>query len=237
MELIRKNWTKDDYIDFIAYLEGLSEACYKEFNQKIIPDTPLFYGIRVPEIRRISKEILKGNFKDFLDLKKREYHEEIVIEGLVAAGIKEDYADMLKRMKAFSQKIYNWAICDTVSFKGVKNFRKEFLKDSVWFYKNKNPWIVRFGLKNLMDFYLDSEYINEVLKITKSVKSDFYYVEMAEAWLLTTAFARCREETLKALEDGGFSDNVYNMTVRKIRDSFRISEEDKELVLKFKKSA
>lgn len=235
MELIRKSWNQDDYGEFRKYLKGLLEESYKKFNEKIIPDTPLFYGIRVPKLREISKEILKGNSQEFINLKKEEYHEEIIIEGLVMAGESKDYEEMLEYMKAFSEKIYNWAICDTVSFKGVKKYKREFLKDSIWFYENENPWIVRFGLKNLMDFYLDEGYIKEVLEITKSVKSDFYYVEMMQAWLLATAFAKFRKETLTVLEKGGFSQNVYNMTVRKIRDSFRISKEDKEMILKFKR--
>ena len=235
MELIRNSWNEEDYREFVRYLKSLGEENYKNFNKKIIPDTPLFYGIRVPKLREISREILKGNSREFLKLKKGEHHEEIIIEGLVMAGASKDYKEMLGFMKSFSKKIYNWAICDTVSFKGVKKYRVEFLKDSSWFYKNENPWIVRFGLKNLMDFYLEEEYIKEVLEITKNVKSDFYYVEMMQAWLLATAFAKFRKETLLALEEGGFSKNVYNMTVRKMRDSFRISKEDKELILKFKR--
>ncbi len=230
MELARTSWNSADYIEFINYLQSLSDEKYKEFNSRIIPDTPHFFGIRIPALRDIAKKISKGNADEFLSLEKGDFHEEIIIDGLVRAGRKSSYEQMKEDMVIFSQRIYNWAICDTVSFKGIKKYIPEFWADKDIFIKSGNPWQVRFGLGVLMNFYLTDEYIDEVLKITENVKSDFYYVNMMQAWLIATAAAKQRDKTIEFLKKSSLDDTVFKMTVRKVTDSYRISKEDKILI-------
>ena len=113
---IPQHWNDKAYEQFRHYLNELSEEDYKAFHSKLIPDTTLAYGIRIPKLRQIAKEILKGDYISYLALPKTSYHEEVIIEGLVMAGAKCDYAQMLNYMKIYSAKIYNWAINDTVVF-------------------------------------------------------------------------------------------------------------------------
>lgn len=230
MDLKREVWTEDDYKDFIEYLKSVSEDKCKDFNSRIIPDTSLMFGIRVPVLRRIAKEISKGNAEDFLKLKKGTFHEEVIIEGLVAAEKKCPYDEMLGDIVKFSDKIYNWAICDTVSFKGLKKYIPEFWNDKDILLKSENPWQVRFGLGILMNFYITDEYIDDVLKICVNIKSDFYYVNMMQAWLIATAAAKYCDKVLVLLEGRYLNDEVHKMTVRKMLDSHRISDEAKNKV-------
>lgn len=236
MELKREHWSEEDYIVFMEYLSSIAEEKYKKFSQALTPDTPNMLGVRIPTLRKIAKEILKGDFAGFLALKKGDGHEEGIIEGLVMAGAKLPYPEMFKMMQRYSGKIYNWAMCDTVSFKGVKQHRAEFFEDVDLFLKNDNPWAIRYGLLHLMGFFLDSEYIERVLDKVRSVKSDFYYVEMMQAWILATAVAKCREQTVSALASGGFSARVMKMTAQKVRDSYRVSASDKQLITEISKN-
>ncbi|MCH5184948.1 MAG: DNA alkylation repair protein [Oscillospiraceae bacterium] len=227
MELIRQSWSEKDYKEFFRYLTTLSDDKYKEFNSRIIPDTPLFIGIRIPEIRNIAKEISKGNHAEFLSIEKGGYHEEIITDGLVRAAKKCGYDEMLQDIIIFSSKIYNWAICDTVSFKGIKKHMPEFWADKDILLKSENPWQVRFGLGILMKFYLTDDYTDDVLEICANTESDFYYVNMMRAWVIATAAAKFPEKVNRLLESGGLSDTVLNMTVRKMLDSYRITDENK----------
>ncbi|MCX7714579.1 MAG: DNA alkylation repair protein [Clostridia bacterium] len=231
MNLISSTWTNEAYEEFILYLKSLAEDVYRDFSQKLTPNTPNMWGLRVPVMRKIAKEITKGNYAEFLIVPKGDFHEEIVIEGLVMAQAKCEYPKMLEYMKKFADKIYNWAICDTVSFKQIKKYKKEFWKDKNVFIFHENPWVVRFGIGCLLEFYLDDEYIDEVLDIVESVDSDFYYVQMMQAWLIATAFAKYREKTLSFLKETKISDEVFRMTVRKIRDSNRVDKADKDFIL------
>lgn len=235
MELKRAHWPQEDYSKYYAYLQTLGEDSYKKFNANIIPDTPDILGIRVPELRKIAKEILKGNYAEFLSCKKGGCHEEIVIEGLVMAGIKCGYDEMLGYMKQFADKIYNWAICDTVSFKGIKKYLPELFSDIEYFIYNKNPWVQRFGFGCLLEFYLTDEYIDRVLEYVNSVNSDFYYVEMMQAWLIATAAAKQRDKTLAFLKNNNLNDFTHNKAIQKMRESYRISKEDKIYIKNLKR--
>lgn len=236
MNLVKEKWTNKDYKEFLKYLNSLSEEGYKKFNKNLIPDTPDIIGIRVPILKRIAKEISKGNWREYLLIKKGSIHEEILIEGLVITNLKLDYKDFIKYITEFADKVSNWAICDYtfMNLKQIKKYKKELWSDIDNFLKSKNPWVLRVGVVILMDYYLEDEYIYEVLEKIDNVKSDFYYVEMACAWTIATAFGKYRDVTFKFLKNAKISDTVMNMTVKKIRESNRVSDEDKELVLKFK---
>lgn len=236
MELKRINWSQADYEEYFAYLKTLGEESYKDFNANIVPDTPHMFGIRVPELRKIAKEILKGNYAEFLACKKGDYQEEVIIEGLVMAGIKCGYDEMLGLMKQFADKIYNWEICDIVSFKGMKKYLPEFFADIEYFIYNESPWVQRFGFGCLLEFYLTDEYIDRVLGYVNSVNSDFYYVEMMQAWLVATAAAKQRDKTIAFLENNNLNDFTHNKAIQKMRESYRISKEDKIYIKSLKRS-
>ena len=57
---------------------------------------------------------------------------------------------------------------------------------------------------------------------------------MAIAWLLSVCFIKYRANTLELLKSKKLSPFVQNKTISKIRESYRVSDEDKELVNKLK---
>jgi 3-methyladenine DNA glycosylase AlkD len=235
MQLDKIIWTEQAYRDYLAYLSTLSEESMRIFNQKLIPDTPHLFGIRTPKLREVAKQIAKGDAEGFLRLSKGGYHEELIVEGLVMAHLPCDYPNLLRCMRYFAGKIYNWAICDTVSFKRVKQFLPEFWLDADSFLESRNPWAQRFGLGNLMQFYLTDDYIDGVLSKTESIHSDFYYVQMMQGWLIATAVAKQRDKTIDFLKHTTLETTAYNMAIKKARESLRISAEDKALLLCLKR--
>lgn len=235
MNLTREHWTQADYNDFIKYLKTLADSKYKEFSDSLVPGIEHSFGIRIPILRDTAKKISKGNYNEFLACKKGVYREEIMLEGLVMTLIKCDYPQMLEYIKAFADKITSWETCDVVSFKGLKKHLDEFFSDIEYFIYHENPWVVRFGFGCLLEFYLTDEYIDRVLEYVDSINSDFYYVQMMQGWLIATAVAKCRDKAIKFLQYNNLNATTQNMAVRKIRESNRISKEDKDLVIQFKK--
>lgn len=235
MELARERWSQNDYNELVEYMKTLSDAKYKTFNEKLVPEGERALGVRVPALRKAAKEISKGNYSEFLACEKGDLREEIMLEGLVMTLIKCDYETMLGYIKEFVEKIRSWETCDIVSFKGIKKYLPEFFGDIEYFIYNDNPWVVRFGFGCLLEFYLTDEYIDRVLKYVNSVDSDFYYVQMMQGWLLATAAAKCRDKTMEYLKNNSLNAVTQNMAIRKIRESYRISKEDKETVRQFKK--
>ena len=235
MNLNREHWTQPDYTEFIGYLQSLSDKKYKSFSDALVPGIERSFGVRVPVLRKISKDIARGNYSEFLKCKKGKYREEIMLEGLVTAQIKCDYPRMLSLMKEYADKIDSWETCDIVSFKGLKKYLGEFLNDIDYFIYSPNPWAQRFGFSHLMQFYLTAEYIDKTLEYVDSVNSDFYYVQMMQAWLLATAAAKQRDKTIEDLKHDNLIDFTHNNALQKMRESYRISPEDKELAKNLKR--
>lgn len=238
MELRNIQWNQNSYIEFTKYLSTLADDKYKSFSDKLTPNSESsIIGIRVPVLRQIAKEIAKGNGREFLDYltykhDKKLSHEEITILGLVTGGLKLPFGELCQRIRSYAAFINNWSCCDipASSFKGIKEYIEEYKIEIYRFLKSSNPWEQRLGIVILLDYYLTKE--NDAayaLEQVNSVNSDEYYVNMAQAWLISTAFVKHRDLTASYLtNDFALSDKVLKMTVRKIKDSYRVSDNDKK---------
>ena len=81
MELVRDNWTKNDYDDFIEELCSYADEKYRSFHSSLIPDNDkdFFIGVRMPVMRKLGKEISKGNGRSFLEQTTDNSYEEKII--------------------------------------------------------------------------------------------------------------------------------------------------------------
>lgn len=232
----------DKYEQFFQSLKDLNDNDYKSFNSKIIKSKESeIIGIRVPKMREIAKNIAKCDCLGFLNSAdkvsqtRQLTHEEITIYGLVIGSAKLPFGEMCERIRRFSCLVNNWACCDTAvsSFKQIRKLKEEYKIEIYAFLKSKNPWQQRVGIITLLDHYLSDEtYTKYALDTTNSLNSDNYYVQMAQAWLIATALAKFPTVTKEfILADFSLSDTVKKMIVRKVRDSYRISNDDKEWIL------
>ena len=79
----------------------------------------------------------------------------------------------------------------------------------------------------MLDYYLEDEYIDDVLKRCDSVKSTYYYVSMAKAWLVSTALAKYKDRTMEYLHNNSLDDETFNKAIQKCIESRRIDEQTK----------
>lgn len=201
---------------------------YKEFHKRLIPniDENKIIGVRIPVIRKIAKKAFAENAVNAL-----EYYEEIMVYGLTLSFKKCSAKEHMSDLKSFVPLIDNWAVCDTCvsAFKFTNKYKDE-MYDFVKAYVGKGEYETRFAVVMLMCYYLDDVHIDEVLTILKRINSEKYYINMAVAWALSVAFVKYRDKTLSVLEEKSLSADVQNKAIQKIKDSFRVSKEDKQLV-------
>lgn len=227
---------KKDIIWDKEYLKSISEASYKEFNSKIIFTNYEMLGIRLPKLRRLAKEIFKTNYKEFLNLNIT-YYEEAMLYLLVVALIKDIDELMLYFPKALDL-IDNWALCDSFcgSLKIVVNNKEYFLKVIDKLLKSDKTYNVRVGLVLLLNYYVSEDYLDLIFKYLDNINSDEYYINMAEAWLICEIFIKYQSYGLKYLENNKLNSFTINKTISKIRDSFRVSKEIKEMILEYRRN-
>ena len=219
---------KNVYEQTIDKLKSSADEKYKEFNDKILMSKSVTLGVRVPIIKKIAKDIPKDKTEEYLSLCEFRYYEDTLVYGFLLSRL--PFGEMLSRKDVYLARCDCWANIDTFvpTLKIAKNDREKFFDYVKQNIKGSEGFYLRFYLVSLMDFYLDEEHIDEVLKIAEEYDGKGYYNDMAIAWLVSIAFVKFRDKTMAFLKDNKLSAFTQNKSISKISDSFRATKEDKE---------
>ena len=88
----------------------------------------------------------------------------------------------------------------------------------------------------LFYFIVDDNYINKIFDLLNCFgNEDHYYVNMMNSWLLSECFIRQREKALAYLKNNKLNKFTLNKGIQKCRESRRVSIEDKDMLLKYKR--
>ena len=223
--------------DIRKKLLKLQDVKYKEFHSGLCPNVDKIIGVRVPQLKELAKQIAKSNYKEFLDNSKDEYYEELALHGLVIGYAKMNIEETFQYLKEFVPKINSWGVCDVTcaNLKITKKYRKEMWEFLETYIHSNKEYEIRFAVVMYLNYYLDDEYIDEILKRIDKVENKEYYVQMAIAWLISFAYIKQKDKTIKYLEKNSLDKFTQNKAIQKIRESYRVSKEEKENLLKYKK--
>jgi len=214
----------------------LQDKNYQKFHSSLCPNISNIIGVRLPKIRMLVKELLKKDYKLYLDNITNEYYEETMIEGLLIVTSKMSLEEKLIYLEKFIPKIDNWAVCDTI----CSSFKiKEKDLDTVWefitnYKNNKKEFELRFMIVMMMNYYLIDKYFDKVIKIIDKIKIDYYYTNMAIAWLISYAYIKDKEKTITYLNNNNLSAFTYQKSLQKIIESNRVSNEEKDFIKSLK---
>ena len=226
-------------MDIEKTLYSLQDKKYQEFQKGLCPGVVNIIGVRIPELRKLAKELLKNySSKELLENINDNYYEELMLQGMVIGGAKEDINTILKYVKEFVPKIDNWAVCDTfcTSLKITKKYKKEMWKFIQEYLKSDKEFELRFAIVMILGYFIDEEYLEKDFKIFNNIKSDKYYVKMALAWAISICVIKYYDRTVKYLEKEAILDDfTYNKAIQKARESYRLSKEQKDFLNTLKK--
>lgn len=216
-------------MDITKKLFGLQDLEYAEFQSKLVPTIygELFIGVRVPVLRKLAKEIIKGeNHLEFLNELPHRYYDENMLHSIILSELK-DYDLCLELVEKFLPYVDNWAVCDSLSPKPFSKHKIELMDKIRKWSSSKKVYTCRFGLEMIMKHFLDEDFKEEYLKIPLAIHSEEYYVNIMIAWLFATALAKQWDSTILLIEDKSLSTWVHNKTIQKACESFRITKEQK----------
>ena len=233
MVLNRELWNLDNKKEYYDYLDSLSNKDKIEWTTKIVNTNMDVLAIPVPKLKLIAKEIMKGDYISFLDLRLLDNYESTMVYGSIINKIK-DIKLIKKYLDIYVNYVDNWSSCDVLSIDS--NDKDKLFNIAVSYTKSKKPFVRRVGFRIFFKYLDDEDYLNKIFEVIDTFKlEEHYYVNMIIAWLLCEAFIKNREVTLKYIEKNTLNDFVINKTISKCRDSFRVSLEDKNMLLKFKR--
>ena len=231
-------FTEEELTKVEDCLREMADEKYREFHSRLIPGVEtIFYGVRVPALRKFARQLVKEDWRGFVELTKDSSYELNMLCGMVCALAKCDFGEKLEYVEKFIPSIDNWAVCDIVcgDLKDVKNNQERMYEFVLPYLKSQNEYEVRFAVVILMQYFVTDEYINDVLKIYDDIRHNGYYVKMAVAWGISICYVKYRDITLEYLASCNLDDFTYNKSVQKMIESFRVSREDKEMLRSMKR--
>ncbi|MGN0288944.1 MAG: DNA alkylation repair protein [Lachnospiraceae bacterium] len=211
-------------------LLDMADPAYKDFQSKLIPTVApgLIIGIRTPVLRKYAKALAKQpEREEFLGSLPHVYYEENNLHGFLLETLK-DYEGCIQELNRFLPFVDNWATCDMMSIRVLKAKPDKTLGRAREWIDSSHTYVCRFGIKVLMDSYLEEHFSEEIPELVAGVCSEEYYVKMMQAWFFATALAKQYEAVFPYLQRKRLPSWVHNKTIQKARESHRISPEQKE---------
>lgn len=216
--------------DILNILFSHQDKKYAQFVQKLLPSNInraniKIIGIRLPQLRKIAKNLVKSDWQKFLTQNTDEYFEQTMLEGFVIAYAPIDINKKQILIQKFLPKINNWSICDSfcASFQLKPKDKISYLSFIKTYLNSTNEYELRFAIVMLLDYYLTEDFADDTLQLVYNTKDISYSVKMAKAWAFSKYFAFYPDKGLNFLQTQILSEDVFKMTCQKIRDSHRIS--------------
>ncbi|RXZ80312.1 DNA alkylation repair protein [Paenibacillaceae bacterium] len=218
-------------------LRELADVDYQKFTAALIPNITNVLGVRLPELRKLAKKIAREDWRAYLQQAESTYFEEVMLQGMVIGYLKTDIEEILHRVADFVPKIDNWSVCDSFCI-GLKVTKTNM--ETVWgflqpYLRSNEEYEIRFGVVMLLDFYIEEEYITEVLQLLDSIKHEGYYVKMAVAWAISICYVKFPEQTMTYLRNNTLDDFSFNKALQKITESYRVDQESKKIIRSMKR--
>lgn len=215
-------------INVKKFISENAETKYADFCRKFITTRYPIFGVRIPKLKKFAKQVEP----EYIELDNRISHEEILLYIYSASQIKNE-TEQLEYLQNILPYIDNWCSCDfpLASLKSCKS-----QKSLTFFLKllsSEKEFEIRVGIVGLMYNFLKSDFLNIVLANIKTIQSNAYYVQMALAWFYAELCSFDFETGYNEISQ------IQNLTIRnkaisKARESLKISQENKDILLKLR---
>ena len=216
----------------IDELKKISDPAYQKYNKNLIKGNSPILGVKIPQVRKVFQEIKRnGKTKEFFLEYEGKYFEEKLIKGFFIADDSELFD---KEVFNYLKEVDSWCLCDTFcnSCKFIKKDLDKYFELVKKLLESDQEFTIRAGYVFLLYYYIDEKYIDYIfLSVLKT--SDYYYVNTAICWLISTLYLDYKDKVLNLLSKD-INDFVKERTIEKIMDSTRVSEMDKMRVRKLK---
>lgn len=223
----------------IAKLAEGNES-YATFNRRIVNTKMPVIGVRVPDLRRLARELAPDmSAADISELltAQNESFDYVLLCGLLIMHVRIDDQTAINLTKQYLPHVDSWAHIDVFVEK-----KRRFAGEVWWDFaleclQSEAEFTVRYGVVSLMTNFLDEAQVDRVFAALRNVKHDGYYVKMALAWLYATAAVNFFEKTLAELENRQIDAWMRNKAYQKMRESRRFTPRQQQIILKNKRAS
>ena len=226
----------DDIVMKLAELAEGNET-YAAFNKRIVNTDMPVVGVRVPDLRRLARELVPDmSAADIRNLlaEKNQSFDYVLLCGLLITHARLDDQTAIDLTKQYLPRVDSWAHVD-VFIEKKRRFAGELWWDfALKYLQSEAELTVRYGVVSLMTNFLDELHVDQVFAALRNITHDGYYVKMALAWLYATAAVQFFELTLAELENGHIDTWTRKKAYQKMRESRRFTPEQQDIIAKYK---
>ena len=219
-------------MDVSTLLKERSSEKLKAFSAKLLPgiEESRILGVKVPELRKVAKELVaSGEYKEFLT-EKHFYVEEVILHGLMLGCAKLTIDELMRELEKFLPQADNWMVtdCTASGLKAVKKNRDAFYLKCLEWLESEREYTVRFATVMLLSYFLDEDFRKDIPALLARYDTDRYYINMAIAWYFSVALVKHYDEVIGLFRTRAIVNPwVHNKSIQKAVESRRISESDK----------
>jgi len=225
--------------DIVMKLTKLAEGnkTYADFNKRIVNTKMPVIGVRVPDLRRLARELASdvgaAEISELLTVQDESF-DYVLLCGLLITHARLDDQTAIDLTKQYLPRVDSWVHVDVFIEK-----KRRFAGELWWNFaleclQSEAEFTVRYGVVSLMTNFLDEAHINQVFAVLRDITHDGYYVKMALAWLYATAAVNFFELTLAELENGHVDAWTRNKAYQKMRESRRFTPKQQDVIAKYK---
>ncbi len=214
-------------------LEGLKDADYRAFTQKLSPGVGGILGVRLPLIRKTAKHYAKEDPALLFEaLPLTCAFEDLMAQAMLLGMVKTETEKRLSRIKDFLPRLNGWALCDTLcaGLKEAKTAGEAYFEFILPYFTDPRPYYVRFALVMALNYFTAPKYLKILLPVFDTIDCSHFYVHLGLAWALSAMFCKERDLTLAYLKENRLDDRTFNKALQKILESYKVSKEDKALI-------
>lgn len=216
-------------------LETLAQGneSYAAFNQRIVNTKMPVIGVRVPDLRRLARELAPdmsaADISKLLTAKNKSF-DYVLLCGLLITHARLDEQTAIDLTKQYLPLVDSWAHIDVFIEK-----KRRFAGELWWYFaleclQSEAEFTVRYGVISLMTNFLDETRIDQVFAALRNVRHDGYCVKMGLAWLYATTAVNFFELTLAELENEHIDAWTRNKAYQKMRESRRFTPEEQRII-------
>lgn len=210
----------------------LQDEKFKDFNKKIVNTNYEMIGVRTDALKKIAKKNIDIYEKYFYE--KHQYYEEYMIHGYMLGYLKLPITTLKKYIDDYIEDIDCWSMVDQVvsNLKILKNDLNSTFEIAKEYINSSQTFKIRFGYCILLTYFVNQsneQYIDEILLLCNKTHNQFY-VQMMVAWLLSVVYVKFKEKALLFMNECKLDDFTYNKTISKICDSYRVTQEEKNML-------
>ncbi len=216
-------------MDIVGRLMDTRDETYRTFLARLVPNIPqeTILGVRTPQLRKIARDVYDSPDREpFLSDLPHAYYEENLIHFFMLAMIR-DFDLCVRSVDAFLPFVDCWPVSDQATPGAFRKNRQKLLPHVRRWISSEHVYTARFGIRMLMNEYLDEDFREEYPALVASRTGEDYYLKMMVAWYFATALAKQYDAAVRFFEERRLDEWVHRKAIQKALESFRVTEAHK----------